>query len=295
MLKAGVIGHGTDRPGIIGHSQTACGVCGFSDKFSGIYAYSDNQDADPSVASILALVGNNGIAVEGEVRRRRGHRRGQLVRNGSSRYDHDRYRSARRGICWQVFRRRPVRREGCERRRHRCPWRVRIRQRHRGPHTRRRLCLCRCALFNRSGRRCPRRERPGQRCRGLHVQQRSEHRRRARPELGRRKRRPVHRQRQGHRLNYEGWRRIPHRPPRRSEEQVALPFLRRVTGHVERLQRNGDDGQARKGAREPAEVLRGAQRRLPLPADRHWTVRASHGFGGDPRQRVRDQSRTHRR
>ncbi len=65
MLKAGVIGHGTDRPGIIGHSQTACGVCGFSDKFSGVYAYSDNQDADPSVASILALVGNNGIAVEG--------------------------------------------------------------------------------------------------------------------------------------------------------------------------------------------------------------------------------------
>ena len=64
-LKAGVIGHGTDRPGIIGHGQTACGVCAFSDKYAGLYAYSDNQDADPSVASILALVGNSGIAVEG--------------------------------------------------------------------------------------------------------------------------------------------------------------------------------------------------------------------------------------
>ena len=65
MLKAGVIGHGTDRPGIIGHSQAACGVCAFSDKFSGLYAYSDNQDGDPTVASILALASNGGIAVEG--------------------------------------------------------------------------------------------------------------------------------------------------------------------------------------------------------------------------------------
>jgi hypothetical protein len=65
MLKAGVIGHGTDRPGIIGHSETACGVCAFSDKFSGLYAYSTNPDSDPTVAAILALGSNTGIAVQG--------------------------------------------------------------------------------------------------------------------------------------------------------------------------------------------------------------------------------------
>jgi hypothetical protein len=65
MLKAGVIGHGTDRPGIIGHSETACGVCGFSEKFSGVYAYSTNPDSDPTVASILGIAGSAGIAVLG--------------------------------------------------------------------------------------------------------------------------------------------------------------------------------------------------------------------------------------
>ncbi len=65
MLRAGVIGHGTDRPGMIGHSEAACGVCAFSDKYSGLYAYSDNQDNDPDMSSILALVGNTGIAIQG--------------------------------------------------------------------------------------------------------------------------------------------------------------------------------------------------------------------------------------
>jgi len=65
MLKAGVIGHGTDRPGMIGHSETACGVCGFSEKFSGVYAYSTNPDSDPTVASIFGLTGGTGIGVLG--------------------------------------------------------------------------------------------------------------------------------------------------------------------------------------------------------------------------------------
>jgi hypothetical protein len=65
MLKAGVIGHGTDRPGMIGHSETACGVCGFSEKFSAVYAYSTNPDSDPTVASIFGIASNIGIAVLG--------------------------------------------------------------------------------------------------------------------------------------------------------------------------------------------------------------------------------------
>ena len=93
----------------------------------------------------------------------------------------------------------------------------------------------------------------------------------------------------------EGWRRIPHRPPRRPEEQVALPFLRRVPGDVERLQRNGDDGCARERPRDPAEVLRGAQPRFPLPADRHWTVRPSHGAGGRSATTSSPSSRTRRK
>jgi hypothetical protein len=63
MLKAGVIGHGTDRPGIIGHSQTACGVCAFSDKAAGLYAYSLNQDANPEMPAISAGIDNEGIAI----------------------------------------------------------------------------------------------------------------------------------------------------------------------------------------------------------------------------------------
>jgi hypothetical protein len=65
MLRAGVLGHGTDRPGIIGHSETACGVCAFSDKYAGLYAYSTNPDNDPTVASVVGLASNIGIGVLG--------------------------------------------------------------------------------------------------------------------------------------------------------------------------------------------------------------------------------------
>ena len=70
-----------------------------------------------------------------------------------------------------------------------------------------------------------------------------------------------------HRHPVQGRRLVQDRPSARSGEQVPLALVRRVAGHDERLQRQRRT--RRRGLRDggAAGLLRGAQPRLPLPAD----------------------------